>query len=133
MAKPIGTPCPSVSRLRLAPFFPPIRGVTAGILTTQGRFCHRSVQAQPIPLDPFQFVKPLNSTFPQLQENIPFNPFLKAIVGSRARTQVGLIQRFPLACGSHHIEDPICTFAIWNPRPPTSKPMGVYMDWQDGL
>jgi len=70
---------------------------------------------------------------PQLQENVPVNPFLKAIVGCRARTQIGLIQRFPLAACPHYIKDPICALPVRDSRPPTSKPMGVYMDWQNGL
>jgi hypothetical protein len=130
MAKPIGTPCPSVSKLRLAPFFSPIGGVTACILTAQRRFRHRSIQTQPIPPNSFQLVELLNPFLPQFQEHFPFHPFLKSIVGGRTRTQIGLIQSFPLAAGSHHIKYPVRTLPIWDAWAPTPKTMRILMLWQ---
>jgi hypothetical protein len=49
-------------------------------------------------------------------------------MGGRARTEIGLIEGFPLATGPKHIKDGIGTFAIWHTRSPAAKAMGVHMD-----
>src|SRR6266851_6184491 len=70
-------------------FFPPQRG-----------FSHRSIHTQPVPVDPAQVIKLLESCLPQFEEDSRLHPFLKAIVGRRMRTQLGLVERLPLASGA---------------------------------
>src|SRR5664279_3170290 len=48
-----GTPIPSTNRLRLRPFFSPIRGVGAHAFGCKRRFVHRAVDTLPIPCNGF--------------------------------------------------------------------------------
>ena len=131
-ANPIGTPCPSVKRLCFAPFSP-VGGVTSRILTTQRRFGHGSIHAQPSPVYPFQLIETLHPDLPKLQKDACFFPFLETIMCGGTRNQVGMIQRFPLASCPQNIEDGVSTFSVWDTRTPSTKAMSVDMDWQQRL
>src|SRR5512135_2535872 len=98
-AKPMGTPCPSVSRLRLTPSLPRSVGLGPVFFPAQRRFGHRPVHAQPVPLNAFQFVKAFDTALPELQKHTGCHPLLKAVMRRRMAHQFGLIQRLPLATG----------------------------------
>ena len=80
-ANPIGTPCPSVSRLRLTPLLPRSVGLRPVFFPAQRRLGHRPIHAQPVPVDAVQVVKLLHARLPQLQKDAGLDPFLKAVVG----------------------------------------------------
>src|SRR5437867_1220455 len=99
-ATPTGMPSASTSRLRLTPrlarsvgffpvFFPPERCLG-----------HTPVHAQPGPVDAFPIVVGHQARFPHGQENARRDPFLEAVVGRGAGTELGGIERFPLATGA---------------------------------
>src|SRR5574340_599093 len=77
---PIGTPCPSVRRLRLTPLLPRSVGLGPLFSPRQRGFGHCAVHTQPIPGDPFQFVKAFESALPKFQKDACFYPFLKTRV-----------------------------------------------------
>src|SRR5438128_389271 len=93
IVRPMGTPCPSVSMLRLTPLLPRSVGLGPVFFPTQ-----------PLPVNPTQFIELLNSGLPELEKDSRFDPLLKAIMGRRMRTQLGLIQRLPLAASPQHVE-----------------------------
>jgi hypothetical protein len=49
------------------------------------------------------------------------------------RTQLGLIQRLPLAARAQDVEDRICTAPIRDTWSSTSKAVRVHMLWQQGV
>src|SRR5213082_3547005 len=104
IVRPIGTPCPSVSRLRFTPLLPRSVGLGPVFFPAQRRFGHRPVHTQPLPVHALEFIKLLNSGLPEGEEDARSHPLLKAIMGRRMRTQFGLIQGLPLAAGSQHVE-----------------------------
>ena len=68
-AKPIGTPWPSVSRLRLTPSLPRSVGLGPVFFPAQRGFGHGPVHAQPVPVDPFQLIE-LHETRLQFQKHV---------------------------------------------------------------
>src|SRR5512142_245793 len=126
IAKPIGTPCPSVSRLRFTPLLPRSVGLGPVFFPAQRRFGHRPVHREPLPVNPMQLIKLLDSRLPQLEEDSGFDPLLKAIMGRRMRTQFGVIQRLPLAARSQHVENGINTVTIGHPWPSSRHPRWVF-------
>src|ERR687886_2322448 len=80
-ATPIGTPCPSVSRLRLTPCLP--RSVGFGPVFFPPKRClrHRSVHTQPVPVNALQLVKLFHSCKPEFLEDPRLDPLLEAVVG----------------------------------------------------
>src|SRR5512135_2948397 len=83
---PIGTPCPSVSRLRFTPPLPRSVGLGPVFFPPQRGFGHRPVHREPVPIDPAEFLKLLDSGFPQLEKDACFYPFLKPIMCRRMST-----------------------------------------------
>src|SRR3712207_7670064 len=60
-ASPIGTPCPSVSRLRLTPLLPRSVGFRPVFFPPERCLRHRSIHAQPLPVDALQLLKLLDA------------------------------------------------------------------------
>src|SRR5713101_5728650 len=79
--RPRGTPCPSVSRLRLTPVLPRSVGLGAVFPPTQRRLCHRSVHTQPSPVQSLQFIKLFHPRLPEFQKHPRRYPLLKTIMG----------------------------------------------------
>src|SRR6478736_5166033 len=80
IARPIGMPCPSVSKLRLTPLLPRSVGFRPVFFSPERCLRHRSIHTQPSPVDALQFVKLLDAGIPQLQEDASFDPFLEAVM-----------------------------------------------------
>jgi hypothetical protein len=99
----------------------------------QGRFGHRPVHREPLPVNALQFVKLLQSCLPELEEDTLIDPFLKAIMGRRMRTQLGLIQGLPLTPRSQHVKNGVSTGSIWHAWPSSTKAVRVHMHRQQGL
>src|SRR6476660_3517820 len=91
IVRPIGTPCPSVSRLRLTPDLPRSVGLRPVFFPAQWRLGQPPVHRQPVPRDSAQLRKPLDSRVPEPEEEAGFHPGLKAVMGRRMGTQLGLI------------------------------------------
>src|SRR5437764_10382911 len=130
IARPMGTPCPSVSRLRLTPLLPRSVGLGPGFFPTQGRFGHRPIHRKPVPVDPAGLLTLLQSCLPPLEEDSGLHPLLKAVMGRRVRTQLGLIEGLPLTPGTQDIENGISTVAIRHAWASSSKAMRIHMHRQ---
>src|SRR5262245_53827567 len=80
-ASPIGTPCPSVNRLRLTP--PLARSVGFGpvFFPSQRRLGHGTVHAQPVPVNALEFVKLFHPRLPEFQGDVRVDPHLKPVMG----------------------------------------------------
>src|SRR5690348_239577 len=76
----IGTPCPSVSTLRFTPRLPRSVGLGPVFFPAQWGLGHGPVHTYPLPVNPPQFVKLLQSSLPQLEEDARLHPLLKAIM-----------------------------------------------------
>lgn len=129
----MGTPCPSVRRLRLTPRLPRSVGLGPLFFPCQRGFGHRTVHTQPLPIDPVQFVKAFQTALPEFHKDAFRFPFLKTGVGSRTRTEVRFIQSFPLTARPQHIENAIGTFSIRNTGTPPAEAMGILVNRQQGL
>ncbi len=99
-----GTPVPSTSKLRLVPFFPPIRGVVAYRFQRQGSFALSAVNALPFPGNPFQIIVFGQTGPPQSAEESRRAPLLKATVNRRGTAKT-LGQRFPLTTRPQHVHN----------------------------
>jgi hypothetical protein len=124
MVRPIGTPCPSVSRLRFTPRL--LRSVGLGPVfpPAQWGLGHRPIHREPVPVDSTQLLKLLGASLPEFEEDACLHSLLKAVMRARVRTQLGLIQRLPLASRSQDVEDGIRTVAIrrsWASSPETMR------------
>src|SRR5438874_1504286 len=133
IVSPMGTPCPSVSRLRLTPLLPRSVGLGPVFFPAQRGFGHRPIHREPVPVDPAGLLKLLQSGLPQLEEDSGLHPLLKAIMGGGVGTQLGLIQGLPLAPRAQHVEDGIGTVAIRYTWASSPKAMGVHMHRQQRL
>ncbi len=122
-----------MSKLRLTPLLPRSVGLGPVFFPAQRRFGHRPVHTQPLPVNATEFIKLLNSGLPECEEDSRLHPLLKAIMGCRVRTQLGLIQGLPLATRSQHVEDGIGTVAIRHPWASSPKAMGIHMHRQQRL
>jgi hypothetical protein len=61
------------------------------------------------------------------------HPLLKAIMGRRVCTQLGLIQCLPLAAGSQHVENRVCTLSIGHAGASPAKAMRIDVDREQRL
>jgi hypothetical protein len=113
--------------------FATVGGIGPGFFPTQGRFGHRPVHTQPLPVKPTQLIKLLDSSLPQLEKDACFHLCLKPIVRCRMGTQLGLIKGLPLAGSSQHREDRVGTVPVCNARSPASKAMRIDVDGQEWL
>src|SRR5215210_336085 len=128
--RPTGTPCPSVSRLRLTPLLARSVGLGPVFFPPEGGLRHCSVHTQPLPVDPLQLVKLFYPRLPQLQKDPGLYPFLKPIMGRGAATQVGGVQGPPLTARAQDIENRIGALPIGNPWPPAPEPMAIHVHGQ---
>jgi hypothetical protein len=55
------------------------------------------------------------------------DPLLKAVVGSGSGTELGGVQRFPLAAGTQHEEDGFHADTVGLAGPATAEAMGVFV------
>jgi hypothetical protein len=97
------------------------------------RIAHCSVQSAPVPLDPAQLIKALDSRLPQFQKDDCFHPGLETIMRRRMGTQFGLIQRLPLAARPQDVEDGIGAGAISPAWSASAKAMGIDIDGEKWL
>jgi len=99
-----GTPRPSVSTLRLRPFFPPIRWVGTNAFLSQWRFAKRTINALPLPSNAFHLVVLSQPGLPEPGEESLLLPLLKMFVnGAGAAKFFG--HGFPLTAGAQDIND----------------------------
>src|ERR1039457_2321229 len=99
-----GMPVPSINKLRLVPFPPPIRGVVAHRFQCQRSFALRAVIALPFPGDPLQFIVFRQTRLPQLAEEARRAPLLKAPMHGTGAAKT-FRQGFPLAARAQDIHD----------------------------
>src|SRR4051794_23525097 len=78
--RPIGTPPPSLSRLRLVPCLPRSVGFLPTFFPPERGLGHRPVHREPLPIDPVERVVFGQPDLPQFQEHAGFAPLLKAPV-----------------------------------------------------
>src|SRR5215469_5055282 len=87
IVRPIGKPCPWVSRLRLTPLLPRSVGLGPVFSPTQRSLGHCPIHREPLPVNATQLIKLVESGLPELEEDSRLYPFLKEIMGrSCART-----------------------------------------------
>ena len=99
-----GIPRASTSRLRLVPFFPPIRRIGAYGFLRQRRFHHRAVYTLPGPSDVFHRVVLREPLSPHLHKHASLLP-VQEVFMHRACASVFFRQCLPLAAGTEHIHD----------------------------
>jgi hypothetical protein len=117
----------------LTPDLPRSVGLRPGFFPAQRRFGQRPVHRQPVPLDPTQFLKLLDSRVPELEEDAGFHPGLQALMCRRMRTQLGLVQGLPLAAGAQDVEDGLGAGPIGHPWTASAKAMPIDMLRQQGF
>jgi hypothetical protein len=93
---------------------------------TQRGFGYRPVHREPVPIDPVEFLKLLDSGLPQLEEDPGFYPLLIPIVCRRMGTQLRLIEGLPLASRSQDVEDRVGALSIGHARSSTRHPRWVF-------
>jgi hypothetical protein len=126
--------CPSVNKLRFTPLLARSVGLDPpGIFTTQRGLAHRPIHAQPGPIYLFQFIKLLYPFLPQFEEHSGLNPLPVAVVPCRTGTQVGLVERFPLATGSQDVKNAVGTFSIRDTRASTPESVRIHVNRQQRL
>src|SRR5258708_27681197 len=96
IVRPMGTPCPSVSRLRFTPLLPRSVGLGPVFFPAQWGFGDRPIHRKPVPVDPTQLLKLLESCLPAFEEDSGLHPLLKAIMRRSMRAPFGLIEGLPL-------------------------------------
>src|SRR5262245_3080560 len=79
--RPMGTPPPSVSRLRFVPILPRSVGFLPTFFPPKRGFGHGAIHRQPRPINALQGVICHQPLFPQGHEDIGFRPFLEATMG----------------------------------------------------
>jgi len=99
-----GTPRASTRRLRLRPFFSPIRGVRPHAFGCQRSLMHGPIDALPAPGDALHLVVFGESCLPQAEKKASALPSLKVCV-NRAGTTEFTRQSLPLAARTQHIND----------------------------
>ena len=134
IARPSGTPWPSVSRLRLTPDLP--RSVGLGPVFSPPSGADRS-SLRPSRASPTRSRTAHQTARLQLARAVPknarFYPGLKPIVGCRMSTQFGLVQSLPVAAGAQNVEDRIGTTPIRDTGSSPAKAMRIDVDWQQWL
>src|SRR5918992_4653014 len=106
-ARPIGTPSPSVRRLRLVPSFPRSVGFLPTFFPPKGGFGHRSVHGQPLPVNTLQGFVHSQALLPEGQEDPGCCPLLEAAVRRATGTETRVLECVPLAPGAKDEEDGI--------------------------
>src|SRR5947209_5603978 len=103
--RPIGTPPPSVSRLRLVPCLPLSVGFLPTFFPPERGFRNSPVHREPLPIDPAQLVVFGQPYLPQFHEHPGLGPLLEAPVRRGGRADPGLVEGVPLASGAKAEED----------------------------
>ena len=129
-ASPMGTPWPSVNRLRLTPLLARSVGFGPVFFPPERRLGHRAVHAQPVPVDALQLIKLSHPRLPEFQEDVCCNPLLKAVVGGGFGTQLGLRSGLPIGSRAEHVKNGIGTAAIRHARTATAKAVGIHPYWE---
>ena len=125
--RPTGTPLPSTSRLRLAPFLARSVGFLPVFFPPEGRLGHAPVHAQPLPVDPFRTVIFEQPGLPQGQENAGLDPLLEAVVGGRTGAELGGVEGLPLAAAAQDEEDGVHAHPIGSAGSAAAEAVGVHM------
>jgi len=99
-----GTPRPSTNKLRLRPFFPPIRGVRSHALLPPRRFSHRPIGALPLPGYALHAVIFGQAGLPQSKKESGLLPVLKILMHRAGRAKLAR-QGFPLNTRAQHINN----------------------------
>lgn len=99
-----GAPRPSTNKLRLRPFFPPVRGVRTCAFGSQRRFTHGSVGRLPLPGNAVHAVILGQAGLPQLAEKACPIPVLKMLMHRTGRTELPR-QCFPLNTGPQDVNN----------------------------
>ncbi len=114
-----------MSRLRLTPLLPRSVGFLPVLSPPERCLRHRSIHAQPVPVDALQFIKLLDTGVPELQEDACLDPLLEAVMSGGFGTQVGLVEGLPLAASAKNVEDGIGTASIGDTRSSSAKAVRV--------
>src|SRR5207247_1247768 len=104
-ARASGTPSPSVRRERLVPDLARSVGFGPVFFPTQRRLRHRSIEALPTPVDPFQFVVLPERLLPEPEEHPLLRQFLEVVMQRAGTTTEFPRSRLPLAAGPQDVEN----------------------------
>src|SRR5688500_8413465 len=96
IAKPMGMPSASVSRLRLEPSLARSVGLRPVFSPSEGSLAHRAIHRQPVPVDAFKLVVLQQPTLPELQEYTGGEPRLEPAKSRRRAADSGGGQGVPL-------------------------------------
>jgi len=130
---PTGTPAASHISERFTPSLPRSVGLGPVFSPAERGLGHRTVHAQPSPIQALQFVIDFQTTLPQTQKNARRAPFLKSPVGRRTGTNAGGVQGVPLTAGSQHKEDRVHGVSIIPSWPASTIPMRIRVLGQQRL
>src|SRR5439155_1806007 len=120
-ASPIGTPPPSVSKLRFTPSLARSVGFGPVFFPSQRSFGHGSVHRLPAPVNAFEFVVGGQALLPQLRKHPGAHPVLKPPMGGGTAADARRIQCVPLRAGAQHEQNPVQRLAVGHagsPAPP---------------
>ena len=104
-AKANGIPFASPKRLRLVPFFSPIRRVRTGGFSSKRGFDHGTVYRKPGPVNTNRVIVFIKHHLPDFVEYTSSEPALEPTVGCSARDETAGRQRFPLSTCSQNKEN----------------------------
>ena len=125
VASPNGMPLASTSRLRLAPRLARSVGFFPVFFPPEGCLRHAPVHAQPAPVDAAHAIVFQQTALPQGLKHSGGDPLLEAIVRGGAGTELGGIERFPLAAGAQDKENGVHANAIRCTRSAPAEAMSV--------
>src|SRR5512139_695117 len=100
-----GIPLPSTNRLRLVPFFPPIRRTRSDGLQRQRSLHHCPIDTLPAPSNPFHLVVFCKPFAPQTHKNPLAFPVQEVFMDGTRTTEHFFGEGFPLASGPKDIYD----------------------------
>jgi hypothetical protein len=110
----------------LTPFLARSVGFFPVFFPPEGRLGHAPVHAQPGPIDPFVIIVGRQARLPHVPEDASLDPFLEAIVSRGPRTELGGIQRLPLAAGTQDIQDGLHADPVVLARATAAERMSVH-------
>src|SRR2546421_8300854 len=94
-ARPIGTPLPSVTMLRLTPLLPRSVGLGPVFFPPERGLGHGPIHAQPFPVDALEEVVLQEARLPELEEDAGLDPLLEAVVGGGTGNEAGGVEGLP--------------------------------------
>ena len=122
-ARPLGTPPPAVSTLRVVPLLPRSVGGVPTFFPPTGGLGPGPVQREPLPGKALQGLRGHEALCPYGDADVGRRPLLAAAVGGTVRAEPGGIAGAPLATGTEHKEDGIPRVAIINAGAMTAQRM----------